>query len=270
MEPYIVFMDIDGTLISHNQNVSAMTKKVIEQLQQQGFIFYIATGRMLSLAQVIQKRINPKVEVIASNGSVYQKGNHLHMDHLGWKAISTVYDVTTELGLSTNFFSTDRTFYTRRKPWNLSRLARMRVMQDGAGKFEDVHDRDHLNDVSDQIINGIVIAKGELDKLAIARQKLIDAQVLNVSSSSPDNIELIPKRVDKASAVRAITNQYGIPEDHTIGFGNDKNDLGMLKAVGTGVAMGNSADEIKAQADEVTEASEDDGLPKYLKRRFLD
>ncbi|AVK99371.1 HAD family hydrolase [Pediococcus inopinatus] len=49
MEPYIVFMDIDGTLISHNQNVSTMTKKVIEQLQQQGFIFYIATGRMLSL-----------------------------------------------------------------------------------------------------------------------------------------------------------------------------------------------------------------------------
>lgn len=263
-------MDIDGTLISHNQNVSKMTKKVIEQLQQKGFIFYIATGRMLSLAQVIQKRINPEVEIIASNGSVYQKGHHLHVDHLGWKAISTVYDVTKELGLSTNFFSTDRTFYTRKRPWDLSRLARMRVMQDGAGKFEDVHDRDHLNEVSEQIINGIVIAQGQLDKLAVARQRLIDADVLNVSSSSPDNIELIAKRVDKASAVRAITHQYRISLDHTIAFGNDKNDLGMLKAAGTGVAMGNSSDEIKAQADVVTEASEDDGLPKYLSRRFLE
>ncbi|WP_412989725.1 Cof-type HAD-IIB family hydrolase [Pediococcus siamensis] len=270
MEPYIVFMDIDGTLISHNQNVSVMTKRVISQLQDRGFIFYIATGRMLSLAEVIRKRINDKVEIIASNGSVYQKGHHLHKDHLGWKAISTVYDVTTELGLSTNFFSTDRTFYTRRKPWDLSRLARMRVMQDGAGKFEDVHDRDHLSDVSDQIINGIVIAQGKQDKLAIARERLIEANVMNVSSSSPDNIELIPKRVDKASAVRAIMNQYGIPVERTIAFGNDRNDLGMLKAAGTGVAMGNSADEIKEQADVVTEASEEDGLPRYLKRRFLD
>ena len=55
----------------------------------------------------------------------------------GGRQLVLFMDITTELELSTNFFSTDRTFYTRNKPWDLSRLARMRVMQDGAGKFED-------------------------------------------------------------------------------------------------------------------------------------
>ena len=63
-------MDIDGTLIDNHQNVLPATKQAIERLQREGVIFYIATGRMLSLAKLIQKKINDDVEIIASNGSV--------------------------------------------------------------------------------------------------------------------------------------------------------------------------------------------------------
>ncbi|WP_267904297.1 HAD family hydrolase [Pediococcus pentosaceus] len=81
MEPYLVFMDIDGTLIDNHQNVLPETKRTIEKLQQRGVIFYIATGRMLSLAELIRNKINDQVEIIASNGSVYQKGHHFHKEH---------------------------------------------------------------------------------------------------------------------------------------------------------------------------------------------
>lgn len=49
-------MDIDGTLIDNHQNVLPATKQAIERLQREGVIFYIATGRMLSLAKLIQKK----------------------------------------------------------------------------------------------------------------------------------------------------------------------------------------------------------------------
>lgn len=270
MEPYLIFMDIDGTLIDNHQNVSVLTKKTIKELQDQGAIFYIATGRMLSLAKLIQQKINNDVEIIASNGSVYQKGHHIHKEHLGWKALKDVYEITQENDMSVNFFSTDKTFYTKEKPWMLSRLARVRVMADknGSRSFSHVKDIDELHSLSDQIINGIIIDRNDPEKLAKVRKELLDHDLLNVSSSSPDNLELIPRRISKATAVRAISDQYGIPVERTIGFGNDMNDLEMLKAVGVGVTMGNSPDVLKAETDFTTDSNLEDGLPKFLRKYF--
>lgn len=272
MEPYLVFMDIDGTLIDNHQNVLPDTKKTIEKLQSQGVIFYIATGRMLLLAELVQKKINNDVEIIASNGSVYQKGHHIHKEHLGWNALKEIYNVTMELGLSTNFFTTDLTYYTNERPWLLSRLARVRVMSDKMGnrKFEKIRDLDHLHRLSNQIINGITIDQTESEQLKEAREKLVATGLLTVSSSSPTNLELIPRRISKATAVRAIMDQYDIPVERTIAFGNDMNDLEMLKAAGTGVAMGNSPQVLKDEADAVTDSNTENGIGNYLKDFFAE
>lgn len=270
LEPYLVFMDIDGTLIDNHQNVLPATKKTIEELQKQGVIFYIATGRMLSLAELVQRKINSDVEIIASNGSVYQKGHHIHKEHLGWNALKEIYNVTMELGLSTNFFTTDLTYYTNEKPWLLSRLARVRVMSDKMGnrKFEKIRDLEHLRQLSDQIINGITIDRTNSERLTEAREKLKASGLLTVSASAPTNIELIPRRISKATAVRAIMDQYRIPVERTIGFGNDMNDLEMLQAVGTGVAMGNSPQILKNEADAVTDSNLENGIGNFLDKFF--
>ncbi|MEM1456484.1 HAD family hydrolase [Pediococcus pentosaceus] len=270
MEPYLVFMDIDGTLIDNHQNVLPETKRTIEKLQQRGVIFYIATGRMLSLAELIRNKINDQVEIIASNGSVYQKGHHFHKEHLGWNALKEIYNITSELGLSTNFFTTDMTYYTHEKPWMLSRLARVRVMADKTGnrRFEKVRDLEHLHQLSSQIINGITIDKTKSERLDEAREKMEATGLLKVSSSSPNNLELIPRRISKATAVRAIMDKYGIPLERTIAFGNDMNDLEMIKAVGTGVAMGNSPQILKDEADAVTDSNVENGIRNFLESYF--
>jgi Cof subfamily protein (haloacid dehalogenase superfamily) len=270
LEPYLVFMDIDGTLIDNHQNVLPETKKVIEDLQSRGVIFYIATGRMLSLAKLIQAKINNKVEIIASNGSVYQKGHHIHKEHLGWNALKEIYTITSELELSANFFTTDMTYYTNEKPWLLSRLARVRVMADKTGnrKFEKVRDLDHLHQLSSEIINGITIDRTNTERLQEARKRLEATGLVGVSSSSPNNLELIPRRISKATAIRAIMDQYHVPLDHTIAFGNDMNDLEMIKAAGTGVAMGNSPDILKAEADAVTDSNLENGIGNFLRQYF--
>lgn len=263
-------MDIDGTLIDNHQNVLPATKQAIERLQREGVIFYIATGRMLSLAKLIQKKINDDVEIIASNGSVYQKGNHIHQEHLGWNALKEIYQITMDLGLSTNFSTTEMTYYTNKKPWRLSRLARVRVMADKMGNrgFEKIQDLDHLQQLSSQIINGITIDDEPSARLQEAKERLMATKLLAVSSSSPNNLELIPRRISKATAVRAIMDKYQIPVERTLAFGNDMNDLEMIRAVGTGVAMGNSPELLKKEADAVTESNLENGIGKFLERYF--
>ena len=96
-------------------------------------------------------------------------------------------------------------------------------------------------------------AKGTLDA----------TKLLAVSSSSPNNLELIPRRISKATAVRAIMDKYQIPVERTLAFGNDMNDLEMIRAVGTGVAMGNSPELLKKEADAVTESNLENGIGKF-------
>ena len=43
----------------------------------------------------------------------------------------------------------------------------------------------------------------------------------------------------------------------------------MLQAAGTGVAMGNAADNVKAVADEVCKSVDEDGVYYYLKEKGL-
>lgn len=48
-----------------------------------------------------------------------------------------------------------------------------------------------------------------------------------------------------------------------------RNDIEMLEAVGTGVAMGNAIDEVKARADVICKSVEEDGVYHYCLEKKL-
>ena len=54
-----------------------------------------------------------------------------------------------------------------------------------------------------------------------------------------------------------------------ISFGDDFSDIGMLKATGRGIAMGNAIAEVKAIADDVTKSCDEDGVADYIERNVL-
>ena len=87
---------------------------------------------------------------------------------------------------------------------------------------------------------------------------------MHVSASEHTNLELIPKHIDKANAVRELQAKTGIDAAHTIAFGDGLNDLGMLQAAGISVAVGNAVPEVKRVARYVTDTNVDDGVANFL------
>lgn len=74
------------------------------------------------------------------------------------------------------------------------------------------------------------------------------------------NRELSPRGIDKGVGVaRALAHLGREGNARTFGFGDSGNDLGMLAAVETAVAMGNAMPEVKALADYVTDDVAHDG-----------
>lgn len=69
---------------------------------------------------------------------------------------------------------------------------------------------------------------------------------------------------DKGDAVRRVAEALGVGIRDTFAFGDGVNDFSMIEAAGCGIAMGNATDELKAAADYVTSAIDEDGVARAL------
>ena len=89
---------------------------------------------------------------------------------------------------------------------------------------------------------------------------------INVTTSGAPFVELTPPGADKGSAVARFAEQVGIDSAHVLAFGDNQNDLTLLKWAGHGVAMGNALDMVKDVADEVTGTNLEFGVAQVINR----
>lgn len=82
-------------------------------------------------------------------------------------------------------------------------------------------------------------------------------------------VDIIPLSCGKGNAVRAVLAHYGFSKSEAIAFGDGRNDIEMLEAVGTGVAMGNALEEVKARAAVRCRSVEEDGVYHYCLENHL-
>jgi len=73
----------------------------------------------------------------------------------------------------------------------------------------------------------------------------------------------------KWNAAAAIAEYYKFSTDEFIAFGDDKNDLEMLAKCGTGIAVKNAIDEVKAAAKYICDTNDNDGVAKWIEERIL-
>lgn len=76
------------------------------------------------------------------------------------------------------------------------------------------------------------------------------------------NGELINRKFDKGTGIRAICAHLGCSLEDTIGFGDSDNDLQMTDVVGTSVCMANGSEHLKQLCDRVCPAVTEDGIAK--------
>ncbi|GEO63104.1 HAD family hydrolase [Companilactobacillus nantensis] len=266
MPKYLVFMDLDGTLLSSDhKHISVRTKSTIERLQKHDVMFYISTGRMYELAKITQGLLNPNVHMITSNGAVFDGPAGQEVTHMGAKAVELAYQVTQVNKLPMMLFTPKEAYFTEKIPHFIAQNA---GNFDEAFGYKEIKSLDELKEVASEITNGVVLSKGDLTELTQAHDKMAESKLLRLSSSGPDNIEMIPLKTDKGTAVKRIQLERGVDADHTFVFGDGMNDVGMMKEAKYSVAMGNGLAEVKEIANYVTETNANDGLAKFLENFF--
>ena len=81
--------------------------------------------------------------------------------------------------------------------------------------------------------------------------------------------EVSSKNVDKWYAIEEIMKKENIAKEEVISFGDNNNDILMIKNAGLGIAMGHSNEQVKKVAKFVTQTNDEDGVAKALENTIL-
>jgi 5-amino-6-(5-phospho-D-ribitylamino)uracil phosphatase len=88
--------------------------------------------------------------------------------------------------------------------------------------------------------------------------------------SHPTYLEIIPKGVDKAVGLEQLGQHLGISLHEMAAIGDGENDIGMLRAVGLGIAMANAPSHVSRSAKWVTTSNDQDGVAAAIMRILVD
>ena len=246
----IIFFDIDGTLIDMTKKViSDKTVETLLRLKENGVKICIATGRAPGSV--------PKFDGVDFDAFLTFNGSYCFN--------------SSDVILSTPIPKAD----VEKMIENATRINRPvsiagkdRVVANGTDKdlsdyFGFAKQETPVSDDFDEVL------KGEIYQMMMGGRKdeyddiLKDVENARITAWWDRAVDIIPANGGKGKGIEAILEYYGIDRSESMAFGDGGNDIEMLQTVGTGVAMGNALDNVKAIADEICGTSADDGIYHY-------
>lgn len=255
----VLFFDVDGTLTSFDPD--SMTDKdfsavrpsqtVVEafhRLHDAGHKAFICTGRPLWLIADGLRELEPAGIVAMAGATLEVEGRVVHEDCFEEDIVEELARRVVDAGIEVFFKANAATFALEPAGVERSSLIGTHV----------VHSAEEM-----RIDGRLRVGKVCLNEPGLARVANDDGFIernFELCNTGGQNRELSPKGIDKGVGVaRALEYLGRAGNARTFGFGDSGNDLGMLAAVETAVAMGNAMPEVKAVADYVTDDVARDG-----------
>ena len=125
-----------------------------------------------------------------------------------------------------------------------------------------------LNLDTKEVTDGTIydIPENDIQRVRIIAKNLeIDLpEYLTVTTTRDDYALILNKNAKKEKALREIAKYYNLEMQDITAFGDDLNDMNMIKEAGIGIAMGNAVDELKSVADCVIDTNDNNGIYKFL------
>ena len=253
----IAFFDIDGTLI--DMQTKKITDKMVEtlrRLQESGIIICIATGR--APAEL------PKIEgvdfdaFLTYNGSYCytNEGQTIFSNPLRPEDVQAIVKNAAGLGRPVMVATQDR----------LAANGRDRDLVDYAAIAKiEVEVADDFDELLHQTIYQLMVGGREDTYPALMK----DTHHAKIAAWWDRATDIIPADGGKGTGIGKRLEYSGCDKDEAIAFGDGNNDIEMLQAVGTGVAMANGSDRLKAVAAAVCGSCAEDGVYHYCVEQGL-
>lgn len=246
----IIFFDIDGTLVDHaTGQISAKTHEALRLLRQKGILLCIATGRApATLPDFGHARFDA---FCTFNGSLcYTSEETIHSNPLSPSDVAQVLQNAAAIGRPVSVATRDR-LAANGEDIDLADYYRLANLQLTVSKDFEAACREDVYQImlGCRADNYPAILQGTTNvKIAVSWDRAVD--VIAASSG-------------KGASIKKVLKYFDLDASQALAFGDSFNDIEMLQAVGTGVAMGNAPAQLKAVADQVCDCVSEDGIYRY-------
>ncbi len=254
-----LFFDLDGTLLTSAKKLSSKTKTALKACRDVGIKVFTATARPPLLSKMLN--LTRDEEELLQDGGVFYNGGCICCNNKRIYTFLPAEAVSRSIEMIQQY-----------------RNANMAVqMMDEKHSFRfDLSDNEYklwgVDDVDRVPFENLVYAHvvklvifSPWDILPELRENLNNTvgTMANVYLTGKDDfrsIEIVDKRVNKKLAIDRMIKLCKLDHDEVAVFGDDFNDMEMLKGFKNSIAMGNACDEVKSCAEYVTFSNDEDGI----------
>lgn len=254
MKHKIVFLDLDGTIIDHqNHSIPKSTQKAIKTAQDKGHLIVIATGRSPSLFDGIEEILNISTYIAANGRYVKHNNDVLYQNSIDRKTVTNLQHDANKMGIDLSYITSDEYFIIDQKT----------PLPNFFSEYFNIHPPKQVKErqLKDDVLQMVLFDPSDCWKKL---QKNYDNLIFNPSCIY--GIDINAQGGMKDIGVKVICEYFNIKPKDVIAIGDGYNDITMIKLAGVGVAMGNACEPLKKAADMVTESVGEDGIYTAFKR----
>lgn len=263
--------DLDGTLLAPDGKLTAESAAALNRLTESGVLFTYATARSFASAAPLVEALNLNCPAVTFNGVFVvdpKTGAHITESLLSDKSLDIAKEYIVSNGIAPLVYS-----YID----GIERVSYLADKADDVSGFIIPRKSDkRLRPVSGykQLFEGSVFyitIVNPTDGLDILSEVFSSDNGFSYNrmrdTYAPDIIwfEIFSKNASKAQALLQVKKLVGA--DRLVCFGDNKNDISMLRAADTGVAVANADSEVKAQADIVIGSNSENAVAQFINER---
>lgn len=257
----LIVSDMDGTLVDNKHEINPEFWEVLEKLKKRNIKFTVASGRRYD--NLLSKFYEHKEDIffIAENGAVgmFQE-KELFSKVLEKKDLKRILEIGKSMKKGSIIFSGKKAGYLEKGNEEAFREASI-----GMGNLNLVDD---LLEVDDEIMKVAIFEKESSQKnIYPLFSEFYESHSVVVSGLYW--MDIMPKGVNKGSALEKIQEILNITPDETAVFGDYLNDLEMFKKAKIAFAMENAHKDLKKVATHEAKRNDENGVVEAIKEYIL-
>lgn len=261
----ILCSDLDGTLLSTKSDVSDYTISEISRIKEHLKVILVS-ARMPQAMTYLQERLQITDQpIICYNGALVIDGaKKVFSSKIDIKTVEKVYRLAETESVKLGLYYGEEWYVEETSERVQKEINYTRTEPVFRPTSVTIADWAHRNISAHKIM--LMGTKASADAIfPILKMQL--GQHIHIYRSNDTLIELVPKSVSKLSAIQMLLSENESLND-VISFGDNYNDLEMLKNSGMGVAVANARYEVKDIADNITIKNTDHGVAHFI-NQFL-
>lgn len=269
MKHKLLVLDVDGTLLNSQREISKRTIATLRKVQSIGIKVALASGRptygILPIAKAIDLGTHDGY-IISYNGAQVisaRNGEILFERSIDPQMVPYLEKKAKKTGMTMAYYDGDEVVSTDIANTHVADEAMMNGM-----KLRQVDEISmSLEDWPKEIML-FCDDEEELSGLEDHMQRHLNG-ITDTIHSNPYMLEIVGYQVGKSYAMSALVQKMGIGLDEVIAIGDGAADINMIQMAGTGIAMGNATEDVRRCADFTTLSNDEDGAALAIEKAIV-